>query len=111
MLGLASVTPSKLVALYLALPAIMILASGLELVIHEVGGHALPAKILGARKVEVRRSPLGGGYVSPTFPASRPPSPTGSALFSLGGIALNLLTGLGAWIGARRMKSRRLVYA
>lgn len=104
-------TPRNVLILNLALLAIMILASRLALVIHEVGGHALPAKVLGARTVEVRLSPLGGGYVSPTFPASRPPSPTGAAIFSLGGIALNLLTGLGAWIGARRLKSRGLIYA
>jgi hypothetical protein len=106
----SGMTPSKVLILDLALLAIMILASRLALVIHELGGHALPAKMLGARRVEVRLSALGGGYVSPTFPASRPPSAAGTVLFSLGGLALNLLSGLGAWIWARRLSSRGLAY-
>jgi hypothetical protein len=99
----------RLLRLNLALLAIMILASRLALVLHEVGGHAAPAKMLGARRVEVRLSPLGGGYVSPEFPAR--PSNAGMALFDLGGIALNLLTGAAAWFAARRLKTRGLSYA
>ena len=57
----------RLLRLNLALLAIMILASRLALVLHEVGGHAAPAKMLGARRVEVRLSALGGGYVSPEW--------------------------------------------
>jgi len=104
-------TFSKAVVLDLALLAVMILASRLALVVHEVGGHALPAKALGARRVEVRLSPLGGGFVTPTFLADHPPSAAENAIFCLGGIALNLLTGLGAWFWARRLKSRGVLYA
>jgi len=102
-------TLSKLLILDLALLAIMVLATRLALVIHEVGGHAVPAKILGSRNLEIRLSPLGGGYVSPDFPAR--PSLLGLAIFDLGGIVLNLLTGAAAWTGARRLKSRGLSYA
>jgi len=91
-----------------ALLALMILASRLALVLHEVGGHAVPAKALGATALEVRLSPLGGGCVSPTFP--RPVGPTGTVIFDLGGIAINLLTGAAAWICARRIASRGLDY-
>ena len=101
---------SRLIVLDLALLAVMILASRLALVLHEVGGHALPARMLGAGKVEVRLSPLGGGFVRPHFSIDRVPPPAGWAIFSLGGIALNLLTGLGAWIWARRLRSRGLGY-
>src|SRR6185436_16637992 len=96
----------KLPLLDLALLALMILASRLALVLHEVGGHAVPAKVLGANHVEVRLSPLGGGYVSPTFP--KPVSTTGTMIFDLGGIALNLITGAAAWFAARRLGSRGL---
>jgi hypothetical protein len=106
----STMTPSRLVFLNVALLAIMILASRLALVVHEVGGHALPATLIGARKVDVRLSALGGGFVMPHFLADRPPSATGLAIFSLGGIALNLLTGLGTWIWARRLGSRGLGY-
>lgn len=98
----------RLVFIDLALLALMILASRLALVLHEVGGHAVPAKVLGAKKIEVRLSPLGGGYVSPTFP--RPVSTAGTVIFDLGGIALNLITGAAAWFGARRLASRGLGY-
>ena len=92
----------------IALLALMILASRLALVIHEVGGHAVPAKVLGAKRVEVRLSPLGGGYVSPTFP--RKVGTMGTVLFDLGGIALNLITGAAAWFCARRLASRGIGY-
>jgi hypothetical protein len=98
----------KLLLVDLALLALMVLASRLALVIHEVGGHAVPAKVLGAKGVEVRLSPLGGGYVSPTFP--KPVSTAGTVLFDLGGIALNLITGAAAWFWARRLASRGLGY-
>lgn len=98
----------RIVWLNLALLAIMILASRLALVIHEVGGHAVPAWFLGAKSVDIRLSPLGGGFVSPAFAA--PPGPAGNAVFCLGGIALNLLTGAAAWIAARRLKTRGLAH-
>jgi len=98
----------KLPLLDLALLALMILASRVALVVHEVGGHAVPAKVLGAKKVEVRLSPLGGGFVSPTFP--KPVSRAGTAIFDLGGIALNLITGAAAWFAARRLAWRGLGY-
>jgi hypothetical protein len=94
--------------LVLTLLALMILASRFALVLHEVGGHAVPAKILGARRVEIRLSPMGGGYVSPAFP--RPLSAPAVVVFDLGGIAINLITGAGAWFWARRLKSRGLWY-
>ena len=100
----------RILILDVALLALMILASRLALVIHEGGGHALPATLLGARKVSIRLSPLGGGFVSVDYPAGRPPSRTGIAIFDLGGIALNLLTGAVAWFAARRLKSRGLPY-
>src|SRR5581483_4853435 len=100
----------KLLVLDLALLAIMVLASRLALVIHEGGGHAVPAKILGARRISMRLSPLGGGFVSVDYPAGRAPSAAGIAVFDLGGIALNLLTGAAAWFAARRLRSRGLGY-
>jgi len=102
------VTPGRFLLLDLALLALMILASRLALVLHEVGGHAVPAKILGATALEVRLSPLGGGYVSPTFP--KPVGTAGTVVFDLGGIAINLLTGAAAWFCARRLASRGLGY-
>ena len=101
-------TPGRFLLLDLALLALMILASRLALVLHEVGGHAVPAKILGATALEVRLSPLGGGYVSPTFP--KPVGTAGTVVFDLGGIAINLLTGAAAWFCARRLASRGLGY-
>jgi len=102
-------TLKRLLPLDIALLALMILASRLALVLHEVGGHAVPAKILGATDLEVRLSPLGGGYVSPTFP--KPVGTAGTVVFDLGGIAINLLTGGAAWFCARRLASRGLDYA
>src|SRR5438093_10886204 len=96
--------------LELALLAIMILTSRLALVVHEIGGHAVPARLLGAIKIEVRLSPLGGGFVTPTFPKDRRISPAENAVFCLGGIALNLITGTAAWFAARRLKTRRYAY-
>ncbi|HVR82755.1 MAG TPA: hypothetical protein VMU54_00500 [Planctomycetota bacterium] len=100
---------SKLVLLDLALLAIIVLASRLALVIHELGGHALPARALGATRIRIRLSPLGGGYVEWAFPPGTP-SRAGKLLISLGGIALNLLTGAASWGFARRLKSRGLPY-
>jgi phosphatidylglycerophosphate synthase len=104
------VTFQRLLVLNLALLALMILASRLALVIHEGGGHAVPATMLGARKVTIRLSALGGGFVSVDYPQSHPPSKAGVVIFDLGGIALNLLTGAGAWFWARRLKTRELPY-
>lgn len=101
-------TLKRVLLLDLALLALMILASRLALVLHEVGGHAVPAKVLGAKRVEVRLSPLGGGYVSPTFP--NPVGVVGTVVFDLGGIAINLITGAAAWFFARRLASRGLGY-
>lgn len=99
----------RLIVLDLALLAIVVLASRLALVVHEVGGHAIPAKALGAERVDVRLSTLGGGFVTPHFATE--PGPAGKAVFCLGGIALNLLTGAAAWFAARRLKTRGLPYA
>jgi hypothetical protein len=101
---------ARILILDVALLALMILASRLALVIHEGGGHAVPATLLGARQVTMRLSPLGGGFVSADYPPGRAPSTTGIALFDLGGIALNLLTGAAAWITARRLQSRGLTH-
>lgn len=103
-------TAKRLIVLDLALLALMILASRLALVLHEGGGHAVPAMALGARQVTMRLSALGGGYVSVDYPAGRGPSTAGVAVFDLGGIAMNLLTGAAAWLAARRLKSRGLTY-
>ncbi|HEX7901881.1 MAG TPA: hypothetical protein VF950_29250 [Planctomycetota bacterium] len=97
----------KLLLFDLALLAILILASRLALVAHEGGGHALPALACGASDVELKLSPLGGGYVKYRLAS---PSPAQIALIKLGGIAVNLATGLVAWILARRMSSRGLVH-
>jgi len=94
----------------LALLALTILAGRAAVALHEFGGHALPARAAGASKVTVRLSALGGGYVRPEFPPGRRPSPTATAVFKLGGIALNLLTGALAWFAARRLRGRGLPY-
>src|SRR5687767_1324211 len=91
----------------LALLAILILASRLALAAHEGGGHALPALAFGATDVELRMSALGGGYVKYRLPSPRPDQ---IAVIKLGGIAVNLATGLAAWILARRMSSRGLAH-
>jgi hypothetical protein len=90
-----------------ALLALIILASRLALLAHEGGGHALPALACGASDVQVRMSALGGGYVKYRLPS---PGPAQVALIKLGGIAVNLLTGLAAWVLARRMSSRGLAH-
>jgi hypothetical protein len=100
--------PARRLALFdLALLSILILASRLALVAHEGGGHALTARGFGATDVQLRMSPLGGGYVKYRLPA---PPPFQVAVIKLGGIAVNLLTGLAAWILARRMASRGLAH-
>jgi len=90
-----------------ALLALAILASRAALLLHEVVGHGLVAAALGARSVTLKLSLFGGGGVTPS---GFDPSPAGYALFSLGGIAVNLLTGGAAWIVARRLKRRGLLY-
>jgi hypothetical protein len=101
----------KLILVDAALLALIVLASRAAVVIHEVGGHALPAWAMGASTVEIRISPLGGGYVASEFPAGRQPSATGISILTLGGIALNLFTGIAAWFAARRLKRRGFGYA
>jgi hypothetical protein len=76
--------------------------------VHEGGGHALPALAFGATGVEMKLSPLGGGYVA--WRASKV-TPAQLAAIKLGGIALNLVTGVLAWVLARRMASRGLLHA
>ena len=90
----------------LALLALLILMSRLALVLHEGGGHALPAWAFGAEALHVRMSPLGGGYVSWKGAVD----PSRMAVVKLGGIVLNLLSGAAAWWAARRMKSRGLAH-
>ncbi|HEY3227150.1 MAG TPA: hypothetical protein VGK61_09180 [Planctomycetota bacterium] len=90
-----------------ALLALAILASRAALLLHEVVGHGLIAAALGARSVTLKLSLFGGGGVTPS---GFDPSPAGYVLFSLGGIAVNLLTGAAAWIVARRLKRRGLPY-
>jgi len=90
-----------------ALLALAILASRAALLLHEVVGHGLIAAGLGARSVTLKLSLFGGGGVTPS---GFDPSPAGYALFSLGGIGVNLLTGAAAWIVARRLKRRGLLY-
>lgn len=99
-------TLRKLAAADLALLALIVLASRLALIAHEAGGHALPALAFGADKVEIRMTPLGGGYVKYRLS----PTPAQVAVIKLGGIAVNLVTGLAAWILARRMSSRGLAH-
>jgi len=91
-----------------ALLGLAILASRLALVLHEGVGHGLTAIVLGAQRVSLRLSLFGGGYLTPSGLKT---GDGGYALFSLGGIAVNLLTGVAAWIVARRLKRRGLPYA
>lgn len=108
--GTARVPKCRILLLDLALLSIMILSSRLALFLHEGGGHALPAGLLGARSIALRLSPLGGGFVQADFPGGRPASTGGVMLFALGGIGVNLLTGALAWVWARRRKRRDLGY-
>jgi hypothetical protein len=96
--------------LELALLSLMILGSRAALVLHELGGHALPAWAMGARHFEVRMSALGGGYVRYRFPEGKGPGASGLILISMGGILVNLLTGMAAWIVTRRQKGRGLLH-
>ena len=79
-----------------------ILSSRAALLIHEVGGHALPAWAFGAQKLTIRMSTLGGGSVEwdREFHGWR-----GMAT-ALGGIVLNLGTGALAWAASRRLRGR-----
>jgi hypothetical protein len=90
----------KLLLLDLELLALVILASRAALLIHEVGGHALPAWVFGGERITIHLSTLGGGSVDwdPEFHGWR------GAVTSLGGIFLNLATGALAWILSRRLK-------
>jgi hypothetical protein len=98
----------RLALLDVALLALMILASRAALILHEAVGHGLTAIALGAQAVTFRLSLFGGGYVAPSGLKT---GAAGYALFTLGGIAVNLLTGAAAWIIARRMKRRGLIHA
>ena len=93
----------KLLLLDVALLALMVLASRLALLIHELGGHALPAWIFGAGRITIRLSMLGGGYVdwAGDLHGWR------GVVASLGGIFLNLATGAGAWGLSRRLDRAR----
>ncbi len=91
-----------------ALLGLAILASRAALLLHEGVGHGLTAAALGAQRVTLRLSLFGGGFL---VPSGLKTGDGGYALFSLGGIAVNLLTGVTAWIVARRLKRRGLLYA
>jgi len=84
----------RLLLLDLALLASLVVASRAALVIHEVGGHALPAAACGETNVRLSLSLFGGGRVDWDGAVSSP-------VVALGGIALNLLTGGLAWAFAR----------
>jgi len=90
----------KLLLLDLQLLALVILASRAALLVHEVGGHALPAWVFGGGGITIRLSMLGGGSVEweREFHGWR------GMVSSLGGIFLNLATGALAWVLSRRMK-------
>ncbi|HEU4339655.1 MAG TPA: hypothetical protein VFS19_06265 [Planctomycetota bacterium] len=91
-----------------ALLGLAILASRAALLLHEGVGHGLTALALGADRIHLKLSYLGGGYVtSPGLSTSA----LGHSVHLLGGIGVNLLTGLIAWFVARRMKRRGLGYA
>jgi hypothetical protein len=98
----------RLVLLDGALLGLAILASRAALLLHEVVGHGLTSLALGAQGFTLKLSLLGGGYVLPTNLRA---SGAGYAFFALGGIAVNLLTGAAAWIIARRLRRRGLLYA
>ncbi len=95
----------KLLLLDVALLALIILASRAALVVHEIGGHAVPCWIFGAGKVSIRLSALGGGYVD----SERELRGWRGSVMSLGGIALNLATGALAWFLSRRLKRPSLL--
>lgn len=101
----------RLLLLDLVLLSLTVLASRAALLIHELGGHALPALAFGAERIEAEFSFFGGGWVHHHFPAGVAPSPFGAFVISLGGIVLNALTGAAAWIAARRwIRSRGPAY-
>ena len=91
-----------------ALLGLAILASRAALLLHEVVGHGLTALALGADRICLRLSYLGGGFVeSPGLSTTA----AGHSLNLLSGIGVNLLTGAVAGAMARRMKRRGLPYA
>jgi hypothetical protein len=98
----------KLFLLDAALLGLAILASRAALLLHEVVGHGLTALALGANGFTLKLSLFGGGFVTPSGLRT---GDAGYAFFSLGGIAVNLLTGVGAWLVARTLKRRGLLYA
>jgi hypothetical protein len=91
-----------------ALLGLAILASRAALLLHEGVGHGLTAMALGAKRVTFKLSLFGGGYVEAPGLAT---TAAGHSFQMLGGIAVNLLTGAAAWIIARRLKRRGLLYA
>src|SRR5688572_30155806 len=91
-----------------ALLGLAILASRAALLLHELVGHGLTALALGADRLYLRLSYFGGGFV--TSPGLRTTA-AGHSLNQLSGIGVNLLTGVAAWLIARRLRRRGLLYA
>jgi hypothetical protein len=97
----------ELLLLDLALLSLMIVASRVDLLIHEVGGHGVLYKLFGgARAMSYKLSLFGGGFAFPDF-GDGPPSEIGCRVAGLGGMALNLVTGVLAWVGARKLAAPR----
>jgi hypothetical protein len=98
----------RLVLLDGALLGLAVLASRAALLLHEAVGHGAIALALGANGFTLRLSLFGGGAAHVSGLRT---TDAGYALFSLGGIGLNLLTGAAAWFAARRLRRRGLLYA
>lgn len=79
----------------------VLLSSRATLVLHEVVGHGLTATAFGARITGLYMFVFAGGRVSYAFPDD---GDRGRLATSLGGIALELVLGLGALFAARRAR-------
>jgi len=87
--------------------ALLILATRLAAFLHEVMGHALFAVLTGGGVRAVRLSLLGGGRVY--YDPGAGPEISSAFLVAFGGILVNVLTGLPAYLYARkeRRKSKK----
>jgi hypothetical protein len=98
----APFAPGDALRLAVLLFCLLVLATRLATLLHEALGHAATAAVLGADVTGVSVSLFGGGCTDYAFPDPAPGAPA-RALAALGGIGINLLTGVGALAIGRRL--------
>jgi hypothetical protein len=89
------------------LVGVLVIATRLGCILHEVGGHALVAQLLGAKILSIEVTLFGGGSVDYDFPTE--PSMAASFWVTAAGMLVNLVTGTAALLLARRYESRHVL--